>query len=149
MIQPQDLESQIDNLIASERPSETRIAGWQTQLEDVAHRRSKYQEMFVAGVIDMPTLRARTQELDARESAIRSEIGALNAVDERVERLHWIKERMRGNPILTFLAESEDMRRAHYRDMELRVICSGTDTLIQGVFGSQSVTPTSTSVTRR
>ena len=110
---------------------------------------SKYQEMLVAGVIDMPTLRARTQELDARESAIRSEIGALNVVDERVERLHWIKERMCDNLILAILAESEDMRRAHYRDMKLRVICSGPDTLVQGVFGSQSLTPTSTSVTRR
>jgi len=108
----------------------------------VAHRRSKYQEMFVAGVIDMPTLQAHSQELDTRESAIRGEIESLNTIDERVDRLQWIKGRMRANPILAFLAEIEDMRRAHYRDMELRVICSGTDTMIQGVFGSRIVTPT-------
>jgi hypothetical protein len=109
---------------------------------DVEHRRSKYQEMFVAGVMDMPTLQARTQELDARESAIKGEIASLNEVDECVERLKWIKERMRGNPVIAFLAETEDMRRDHYRDMELRVICSEDDTLLQGVFGSQTITPT-------
>lgn len=148
-IQPQDVEGQIDDLIANERPSEAHIAGWQEQLEDVEHRRMKYQEMFVAGVMDMPTLQSRAKELDDRERAIRSELESLNEVDERVERLQWIKERMRGNPILAFLAETEDMRRDHYRDMKLRIVCSGEDATINGVFGSQTVTPTSTQVTRR
>jgi hypothetical protein len=147
-IQPQDVESQIDDLIENERPSEAHIVGWQQQLEDVEHRRSKYQEMFVAGVIDMPTLQGHAQELDDRESAIKGEIDSLNTVDERVERLRWIKARMRENPIIALLAETEDMRRDHYNDLELRVICSGDDTTIRGVFGSQSLTPTSTSATR-
>jgi hypothetical protein len=65
----------------------------------------------------------------------------------RVERLRWIKARMRENPIIALLAETEDMRRDHYNDLELRVICSGDDTTIRGVFGSQTLTPTSTSET--
>ncbi len=148
-IRPQDVESQIDDLIANERPSEAHIAGWQQQIDDVEHRRSKYQEMYVGGVISMPTLQKHVKELDARESAIRSEIASLTSIDERVERLRRIRERMRDNPILAFLAETEDMRREHYRDIELRVICSGTETLLQGVFGSQTITPIPASGTGR
>jgi hypothetical protein len=126
-------------------PARARLAF--QQIDDVEQRRSKYQEMYVGGVISMPTLQKHVKELDARESAIRSEIAALTSIDERVERLRRIRERMRDNPILAFLAETEGMRRKHYGDIELRVICSGTETLLQGVFGSQTITPISTSAT--
>ena len=51
---------------------------------------------------------------------------------------------MQRNPILMFVAQTEDMRRDYYNDLELRVEVDKEDVRICGVFGSQNVAPTST-----
>jgi hypothetical protein len=56
---------------------------------------------------------------------------------------------MQQNPILTVMGQTEDMRRDYYNDLELRVEIDKGDVKICGVFGSQNVTRTSTSETRK
>ena len=146
-IQPQDVEAQIQDLINNSRGPERDISGFNTQLEDIELRRTKFQEMFVAGAIKIERLQEESAALDAREAKIREQLQNLNATGERVERLQWLKLRMAENPVLAFLAETPEMRRDYYRDLELEVTCAGEDIEITGVFGS--VTPTSTSATRR
>ena len=53
------------------------------------------------------------------------------------------------NPILTFVAQTPQMRRDYYRELELRAVTDKDGVVIQGVFGSQKVAPTSTSETKR
>ena len=52
---------------------------------------------------------------------------------------------MQCNPILMFVRQTEDMRRDYYKDLDLTLVVDKGDVKICGVFGSQTVAPTSAS----
>ena len=121
-------------------------------LEDVGRLRERYQEMFAADVMSMEELKAKLSGLDARKATIERELEGLNNSDQRVQRLRWLHEKVATNPIIAFLADTEEMRRDYYRDLELKVTTSRKDVAISGVFGESSlpsVAPISMSATGR
>ena len=147
-IKPQDLEVQIQALIDEERAPESEIRATHEVLEDVARQRKKYQPMAARELITFDELGNYVAELNQRKEAAERELERLTSGEQRVERLKIIK----ASPVFQFLYECENgegIRRDYYRDMELRVVADRDNTEITGVFGSQFVTPTSTSEPRR
>jgi hypothetical protein len=51
---------------------------------------------------------------------------------------------MQQNPILEVMGQTREMRTDYYKDLQLRVETNRKDVTISGIFGSQSVAPTST-----
>ena len=115
--------------------------------------REKYQEMFAADVMGLEELKAKLSGLDARKATVERELEGLNNSDQRVQRLRCLHEKVATNPIIAFLADTEEMRRDYYRDFELKVTTSRKDVVaISGVFGESSlpsVAPISMSATGR
>jgi hypothetical protein len=108
--------------------------------------------MFAADVMSLEELKAKLSGLDARKATVERELEGLNNSDQRVQRLRWLHEKVAANPIIVFLADTEEIRRDHYRDLELKVTTSRKDVAISGVFGESSlpsVAPTSMSATGR
>ena len=149
-IEPQDFEAQIQTLIDQERAPEAEIRGAHEVIENVAHERNKLVRLYTTGRLDDAQYDSHADELKRREEAAHHELERLTSSEERIERL----KRIKANPILTWLhedARTEETRRDYYRGMELRVVTGSSveDTEIRGMFGSQIVTPTSTSGTKR
>jgi site-specific DNA recombinase len=140
-VQPQDLYAQIQTLIDRERSPEAEIKAAHAVLEDVARQRVKIQTMAARDLITLDELEVHLDGLDNRRRAAQEQIEVLQSTSERVERLRL----MQRNPILTLMGQTEDMRRDYYTDLELRVEVDKGDVNICGVFGSQSIAPTSTS----
>ncbi len=149
---PQDLRAQIQAQIDRERAPEGRIRATRDVLEDVGRKREKYQEMFAADVMSLEELKAKLSGLDARKATVERELEGLNNSGQRVQRLRWLHEKVATNPIIAFLAGTEEMRRDYYRDLDLKVTTSREDVAISGVFGGSSlpsVAPISMSATGR
>lgn len=144
-IQPQDLEAQIQQLIDRERSPEVEIKAAHAVLEDVARQRLKFQEQAARDLITLDELELHIGSLDQRRRAAQGQMEALQNTSERVKRLRL----MQRNPILRVVGQTREMRREHYKDLELVVEVDKEDVEIRGIFGSQSVAPTSTSGTRR
>jgi hypothetical protein len=97
-------------------------------------------------------LKAKLSGLDARKATVERELEGLNNSGQRVQRLRWLHEKVATNPIIAFLAGTEDLRRDYYRDLDLKVTTSREDVAISGVFGGSSlpsVAPISMSATGR
>jgi hypothetical protein len=149
-VKAQDVRTQIQALMDREGAPEAEIRASHGVLEDVSRKRDKYQEMYAAEVMSLGELKAKLAGLDARKAAVERELEGLNNSGERVQRLRWLHEKVATNSIIAFLADTEEMRREHYRDLELKVTTSREDVAISGVFGDSSlpsVAPISMSAT--
>jgi hypothetical protein len=149
-VKPQDLRAQIQAQIDRVKAPEGQIKAAHEVLEDVGRKREKYQEMFAADVMSLEELKAKLSGLDARKATVERELEGLNNSGQWVQRLRWLHEKVATNPIIAFLADTEETRREYYRDLELKVTTSRKDVAISGVFGESSlpsVTPTSTPAT--
>ena len=146
-IQPQDVEAQILQLIDKERAPEAEIKAAHGVIQNVAEERDKLVRRYTTGRLDDAQYDTHAAELKSREDAAQRELDRLQTSNERIERLKWIKS----NPVLTFLfagagETAEGMRRDYYRDLGLRIVADRDGVEMNG---SQIVTPTSTSVTKR
>jgi site-specific DNA recombinase len=144
-IKPQDLEAQIQQLLDKERAPEEEIKAEHRALEDVARQRARFQQMAARELISLDELEVHLADLDNRKAAAHRRLVMLQTTTDQVERLKLIQR----NPILTFVAQTPDMRRDYYRELELRVMTDKNGAQIKGVFGCQNVAPTSTSGTER
>jgi hypothetical protein len=100
--------------------------------------------MAARDLITLDELEVHITWLDQRKVAAERRLEALQNSSERVERLRL----MQRNPILRFVGQTQEQRRDYYNDLELRVITSGGEVKVCGVFGSQNVASTSTSQTQ-
>ncbi len=144
-IKPQDLEAQIQELIDKERTPEQEIKAAHEVIENVEVERDRLIRLYTTGKIDDVRYDSHAAELQSREDAARRQLEILHGSNERVERLKLIQK----NPILTFVTQTPEMRRDYYKELELRVVTDKDGAVIQGIFGSQKVAPTSTSGIKR
>ena len=134
LIDPGRLQAGFDNLIEKERHlsrkgSEDEARRLQQELERVAHKRARAQDLALDGLLTREDLRAKLFELDEARGAIQEE---LEAYVQRVERIKTL-EQDREAALATF-AESvpeeldrlapEDRHRV-YRMLRLRVDVAG------------------------
>ena len=144
-IKPQDLEAQIQALIEKEQAPADQIKAEHEILEDVARQRAIFQQMAASELITLHELEVQIAELTTRNEAADRRLEMLQSTNERIERLKLMKK----NPILRFVEQTTEQRRDYYKDLELRVVIYKDEAEIKGIFGCQSVTPTSTSGTKR
>jgi hypothetical protein len=145
-IKPQDLEAQIQELIEKERAPESEIkTEYALLLESVAQECTRLVKLYTTGKIDDRQYHIHAAELDSREDAHKRRLEALQNTGDRVAKLRL----MQRNPILRFVGQTTEQRRDHYDGLELRVVTDKDSVEIRGIFGCQSVAPTSTSATRR
>jgi len=143
-IEPQDLVAQIQELIDKERAPESEIKAEYALLEDVAQERTRLVKLYTTGKIDDAQYDIHAAELDSRQAGIERRLEMLENTTDRIEKL----KLMQKNPILRFVGQTTEQRRDHYDGLELRVITDKDSVEIRGIFGCQSVAPTSTSPTR-
>jgi len=136
-ISPQDVESQIQQLVDRQRAPEREIKAAHEVIENVGQERDRLVRLYTTGKLDDARYDAFAAELQAREDAAQREIERLQTSGERIERLKLMKR----NPILRFVGQTKEMRRDYYKELELRVVADRKGVTIRGVFGSQTVTP--------
>jgi hypothetical protein len=144
-IKPQDLESQIQELIDKERAPDSEIKAEYALLEGVAQERTRLVKLYTTGKIDDAQYDIHAAELESRQAGIDRRIEMLENITDRIEKLKLIQK----NPILRFVGQTTEQRRDHYDGLELRVETDKDSVVVKGIFGCQSVAPTSTSEMRR
>ena len=153
---PDLVREQFQDWIEEERSNlrdlERDVSGWHVQLNDIARRREKYQEMFAAEVMGLDELKTKLAELDQRKSVVERELDRATNTEQRNGEL----ERLQAGTLMGWLAiqeaKGEEILRDFYRDTQLKVVTDGQDveiTWVGGTVDSQSVAPVLTSVTRR
>ena len=142
----------IDDERSKLRDLERDVSGWYMQLEDVARRREKYQEMFAAEVMSLDELKTKLAELDQRKAVVERELDRATNSEHRIGEL----ERLQAGTLTGWLAiqeaKGEEILRDFYKDMQLKVVTDGKGveiTWIGGTVDSQSVAPVSMSAMRR
>jgi hypothetical protein len=144
-IEPQDIRAQIQELIDKERAPESEIKAEYALLEGVAQERTRLVKLYTMGKIDDQQYDFHAAELDSRQAGIERRLGTLENTTARIEKL----KLMQNNPILRFVGQTTDQRRAYYNGLELRVETDKDSVVVRGIFGCQNVAPTSTSGTER
>lgn len=112
------------------------VPGWYMQLDDVARRREKYQEMFAVDALSLDELKAKLAELDQRKAKIERELAKATNSEQKIREL----ERLQAGTLTGWLAiqkaKGEDILRDFYKDMQLKVVTDGKDLEITWVGGT-------------
>ena len=153
---PEDIKERMTRYIEEERASlrdpDGSIEAAYKVLEDIRRQRERFQEMTALDLITLDELKERLLKLEKRKDALEEELEKLSDIRGRVEYL----ENLRDNFSLMSIGyvrsqkDDDELMEDLYRDLEIEVTVAGDGSAeIQGIFGSQSVAPATTSFSGR
>ena len=111
----------------------------------MAQERTRLVKLYTTGKIDDAQYDIHAAELDSRQAGFERRLEMLENTTDRIEKLKLLQK----NPILRFVGQTADQRRDYYDGLDMRVVTDRDSVEIGGIFGCQSIAPTSTSATRR